>query len=518
MKLIKVIVLFCLGILFTSSSIFGQANSSLNILTLNSGKANVGGTVYVQVTITATTGTGGQTGGISARKVRPQISVPATLATILSNAQQTGLPSGWTINSNNGSSIVLCNGTDVIPVGQSRVALIKLQAGSTIGGPLTVGGNTTFSNGTLCTSTGSLTGDNIADNSSQSSLEVVAANACALSTLSISAPNVACFGGTTTLTAVAGQFTDVEYSLNGGAFQADSTFAGLSAGTHTVIARKISDTTCTLTSNTITVTAPASALSATATATNVTTPGGNQGTATANPSGGTAGYTYLWTPSNQTTQIATGLTPGTYSVLITDANGCTTTASATVNDIILQPLTLIDFNLKLVNCEPALKWISENEINTDRFEIERNSSTNINWTTVGNVAAKVNTSTKSNYSFTDKNIAASPEQIFYRLKIIDKDGSFKYSKVISLVNNCNSINAFVFPNPVRNGKLKVTLSGVTVNTEATLIALNGQLIAKTKLNNGNNSINVSNAATGEYILIIKDFNNEERIIKVLIEN
>ena len=137
---------------------------------------------------------------------------------------------------------------------------------------------------------------------------------------------------------------------------------------------------------------------------------------------------------------------------------------------------------------------------------------------IGNVAAKVNTSTKSNYSFTDKNLVASPEQIFYRLKIIDKDGSFKYSKVISLVNNCNSINAFVFPNPVRNGKLKVTLSGVTVNTEATLIALNGQLIAKTKLNNGNNSINVSNAATGEYILIIKDLNNEERIIKVLIEN
>ena len=66
--------------------------------------------------------------------------------------------------------------------------------------------------------------------------------------------------------------------------------------------------------------------------------------------------------------------------------------------------------------------------------------------------------------------------------------------------------------------MKVTLSGVTVNTEATLIALNGQLIAKTKLNNGNNSINVSNAATGEYILIIKDLNNEERIIKVLIEN
>lgn len=59
--------------------------------------------------------------------------------------------------------------------------------------------------------------------------------------------------------------------------------------------------------------------------TTTTTPAscaGNNGTATATPTGGTAPYTYIWTPSGQSTQTATGLAPGTYSVLVVDATGC----------------------------------------------------------------------------------------------------------------------------------------------------------------------------------------------------
>ena len=56
----------------------------------------------------------------------------------------------------------------------------------------------------------------------------------------------------------------------------------------------------------------------------------NNGTATATPSGGTPGYSYLWTPGGQTTNPATGLAPGSYSVKITDANGCTESISVVV--------------------------------------------------------------------------------------------------------------------------------------------------------------------------------------------
>lgn len=59
---------------------------------------------------------------------------------------------------------------------------------------------------------------------------------------------------------------------------------------------------------------------------------GNDGTATATPTGGTPPYTYLWSDGSTTPLIA-GLTPGTYWCVITEANGCTYSASAVVTGI-----------------------------------------------------------------------------------------------------------------------------------------------------------------------------------------
>lgn len=73
------------------------------------------------------------------------------------------------------------------------------------------------------------------------------------------------------------------------------------------------------------------ALTSVALTSSVSCNGGNNGTATALASGGGGSYTYSWSPSGGTGSTAAGLSAGTYSVLVTDGNGCTTTASATVN-------------------------------------------------------------------------------------------------------------------------------------------------------------------------------------------
>jgi hypothetical protein len=78
------------------------------------------------------------------------------------------------------------------------------------------------------------------------------------------------------------------------------------------------------------------------------------GSAIAVPTGGTPGYSFLWSTSPpQTTMIATGLTVGSYVVTVTDAQGCSSTAAATVT----QPseLTISDVALTHVACngQPA---------------------------------------------------------------------------------------------------------------------------------------------------------------------
>ncbi|MBK8846397.1 MAG: hypothetical protein IPO27_07575 [Bacteroidetes bacterium] len=101
------------------------------------------------------------------------------------------------------------------------------------------------------------------------------------------------------------------------------------AGTYTVIVKDKNNCT---TSCSVTLGQPAAITCDPLTITAVSCNGGNDGTATVSGvTGGTGPYTYLWNTSvAQTTATATGLSAGTYTVTITDANGCTKTASVVV--------------------------------------------------------------------------------------------------------------------------------------------------------------------------------------------
>ena len=107
----------------------------------------------------------------------------------------------------------------------------------------------------------------------------------------------------------------------------NATASGLSAGTYTVT---VTDNLgCTGTAS-VTLTATSS-ITSTVTSTNILCSGGNTGTATVTATGGTTPYTYLWNPGGETTQTATGLSIGTYTVTVTDANGCNATNSVTIS-------------------------------------------------------------------------------------------------------------------------------------------------------------------------------------------
>ncbi len=142
--------------------------------------------------------------------------------------------------------------------------------------------------------------------------------------------NVSCFGGsngTATVNASggAGSYT-YSWSPSGGT---NATATGLAANTYTVT---ITDANgCTATRQ-FTITQP-TAINIGTSQSNVSCFNGSNGTASANVTGGAGGYTYDWTPGNPTgdgTSSVSGLTAGTWTVTVTDANGCTASNSVTI--------------------------------------------------------------------------------------------------------------------------------------------------------------------------------------------
>ena len=153
--------------------------------------------------------------------------------------------------------------------------------------------------------------------------------------------NVACFGGTGSITVTAAGGTgSFEYSNdNGATFQTSNTFSGLTAGTYQVLVRNLGGAQCpAAAAQAVTITAPASAVSVTATKTDVTAFGAMDGTITAMGMGGTSPYQYSIDGTTfQTSGTFTGLNPGSYTVTVRDANACTATTTITVGGATTAP-------------------------------------------------------------------------------------------------------------------------------------------------------------------------------------
>jgi len=147
-------------------------------------------------------------------------------------------------------------------------------------------------------------------------------------TASASATNTSCNGGSngTATVSVSGGTSPYTYSWFPSG-QTSPTATNLSVGTYSVT---VTDNRgCTIVRS-ATVNQPA-AISISTSKVDATC-GNANGSATANPSGGTPGYTYLWSPGGSTSPTATGLLAGTYTVTVTDQNSCTSVANVSVNN------------------------------------------------------------------------------------------------------------------------------------------------------------------------------------------
>lgn len=164
MKQLNLILIVFAAVVMCNSA--ASQNVMINILTQKSGLVRKGGTVFLEVTINNTD----PANHVGIYKLKAQISVPSAIARVAATGHV--LPTGWTIISNDGATVNLSNGKDMIAAFDARTLLIAIE-GKSVGGPSTVAAQLSFSDGVAPgTAPGSLPGENPADNSSTSTIKV----------------------------------------------------------------------------------------------------------------------------------------------------------------------------------------------------------------------------------------------------------------------------------------------------------------------------------------------------------
>jgi hypothetical protein len=120
------------------------------------------------------------------------------------------------------------------------------------------------------------------------------------------------------------------------------------------------------------------------------------------------------------------------------------------------PVTLISFHVSRIEDDAQLNWKTEMEYQADRFGIERSFDAK-NFQSIGYLPAR-NLSGSQTYKFTDPRISLfGVENLYYRLKMQDWDGSFAYSKIVT-ISLSPGLSSFVYPNPaINSASLELTL-------------------------------------------------------------
>ncbi|MBS1747273.1 MAG: T9SS type A sorting domain-containing protein [Bacteroidetes bacterium] len=161
-----------------------------------------------------------------------------------------------------------------------------------------------------------------------------------------------------------------------------------------------------------------------------------------------------------------------------------------------------------------LNWSVQSSVNNDHYEIER-SNDGVHFTKIGTVNV-VNGANMKKYSFTD-NLPLSGIN-YYRIKQIDKDGSYQYSE-IKKVNMADAIKRWnVYPNPAKDKATLYPLNNYT-KTDIAVCNLNGKIVYHTSVSNvmANQSINipVGNLSKGVYVIkIVTDKNTDTQKLVV----
>jgi hypothetical protein len=161
-----------------------------------------------------------------------------------------------------------------------------------------------------------------------------------------------------------------------------------------------------------------------------------------------------WSSGTEESGLAGTFTTGASPIpgaSIQDLAGVTIAASASGGTSYLTktntnalPVTLSSFQVYKEGQTGVIQWSTTEETNSDRFEIQRSTDAK-KWIIIGEKTARGESKNVATYSFIDN--APANDINYYRLKMVDKDATFTFSRIRSM-NFAGGIKLVLYPNPV----------------------------------------------------------------------
>ena len=152
-------------------------------------------------------------------------------------------------------------------------------------------------------------------------------------------------------------------------------------------------------------------------------------------------------------------------------------------DNIVLPVRLLSFNAVKNNKDILLNWVTGNEVNFDHSEVER-SCNGTDFYFVGNCSKTVRAFTDVNA----KTICTGNDNIFYRLKMVDQDGSFNYSPVVLVKNSERECVVTGITPLLSAGRIAISFNmPQSAEVMVRLTGISGQLIRATQFIPGKGS-------------------------------
>ncbi len=159
------------------------------------------------------------------------------------------------------------------------------------------------------------------------------------------------------------------------------------------------------------------------------------------------------------------------------------------------PIKISSFFAKRNGSSVTLNWASETEINAKEYIVERNTGNG--YVAVGTVPAS-NNGGGSSYSYFDNNNSKTITQ--YRLKLVDKDASFKVSETRAVKGSAAVSDFTLYPNP-SVGYSKITIADLSEATHVEVIDNAGRVVKSIELKN-TNTVEINNLSNGIYLVRI----------------